>query len=579
MNEKRDQAPPQPDNTRTAKSQTAISQTVTTEPKELITATPSWLSKLDAWSGRIADQLNPILIKETRQSLKSRQFVYTFFALLVAAFAWTVAGSFSRMPQIYTTPSAPILMLGYFAVLAIPMLLVVPLAAYRSLEVEIDDGTLELLSISTLSPWQIILGKLASSLLQILLYFVVLLPCMAYAYTLRGVDLLEMTLVAASLLASAVMLTVIAIFFAPMSHSRTGRTLTLLLTVVMLFAAVAGVSVAITLLIRNGNPLRDKELFFVIASVVSIGGTLGHLLLTCAAAQLTPESENRSTRLRWSVLGLSTALIFSTALATTNLNYYVRGQGVVIPQQSTLYFLIISTWALWTFAGAMFVSESANLTPRIRRELPRSIVSRTLNTWFTPGHTTGFIFVCINVAGLFIWFSHGLRWLSGQTLEPTHFTIIQKDFDVINSLSVVFASYLIITLILVRWLMIAIRRKQNPRIEVGMAALLAITILMVLIPYSVGSQLNNFQPFDYSEWQMTNWFWTLSWIYQGNDPGHTPLMVETIASLGLLLTLVANSKVTRAQRTAMPSRVLEEQKSLHPTEIEIDVLAEDLHED
>ena len=56
-------------------------------------------------------------------------------------------------------------------------------------------------------------------------------------------------------------------------------------------------------------------------------------------------------------------------------------------------------------------------------------------------------------------------------------------------------------------------------------------------------------------------------------------MVETIASLGLLLTLVANSKVTRAQRTAMPSRVLEEQKSLHPTEIEIDVLAEDFPED
>ena len=102
MNQKRDQSPMQPDNTRTAKSQTAISQTVPSEPKDLITATPNWLTKLDAWAGRIADQLNPILIKETRQSLKSRQFVYTFFALLAAAFAWTVAGSFSRMPQIYT---------------------------------------------------------------------------------------------------------------------------------------------------------------------------------------------------------------------------------------------------------------------------------------------------------------------------------------------------------------------------------------------------------------------------------------------------------------------------------------------
>ena len=111
-----------------------------------------WLERLDQWCHQVGDQLNPILVKETRQSLKSRQFIFTFFSLLAAALAWTVVGSLSRMPQIYSTPSAPTLLLGYYAVLAIPMLMVVPLAAYRSLEVEIDDGTFELLSISTLSP-------------------------------------------------------------------------------------------------------------------------------------------------------------------------------------------------------------------------------------------------------------------------------------------------------------------------------------------------------------------------------------------------------------------------------------------
>jgi len=150
------------------------------------TAQRTKLERLDLWANQFSDRLNPILIKETRQSLKSRQFIFTFFSLLTAALGWTIVGSLSRMPQIYTTPSAPTLLLGYYAVLAVPMLLVVPLAAYRSLEVEIDDGTLELLSISSLSPWQVVLGKLASSLLQIFLYFIVLLPCMAYAYTLRS---------------------------------------------------------------------------------------------------------------------------------------------------------------------------------------------------------------------------------------------------------------------------------------------------------------------------------------------------------------------------------------------------------
>ena len=125
------------------------------------------------------------MVKETRQALKSRQFVITFSVLLFAALGWTIVGSLSMMPQIYNTPSAPRMLIGYYIVLAIPMLLVVPLAAYRSLEGEIDDGTLELLSITTLSPWQIVLGKLASAMLQMLLYFVALFPCVAHPFQLR----------------------------------------------------------------------------------------------------------------------------------------------------------------------------------------------------------------------------------------------------------------------------------------------------------------------------------------------------------------------------------------------------------
>ena len=138
------------------------------------TATELRLEKLDAWCEKWSDRFNPILVKETRQALKSRQFVITFSLLLFAALSWTIVGTFSLMPAIYTSPSAPRMMLGYYFVLALPMLLVVPLAAYRSLEGEIDDGTLELLSITSLSPRQIILGKLASAMLQMLLYFVVL---------------------------------------------------------------------------------------------------------------------------------------------------------------------------------------------------------------------------------------------------------------------------------------------------------------------------------------------------------------------------------------------------------------------
>ncbi len=198
---------------------------------------PTWLDRLDEWCERIGDGLNPILVKETRQALKSRQFVITFSVLLVAALAWTIIGSLSMMPQIYTSPSAQRMLVGYYLVLALPMLIVVPLAAYRSLEGEIDDGTLELLSITVLSPWQIVLGKLASAMLQMLLYFVALFPCVAYAYTLRGVDLPTTMLMMGILLVSAVLLTIVALFFAPLARTRTGRITTLLAVMGILLAA------------------------------------------------------------------------------------------------------------------------------------------------------------------------------------------------------------------------------------------------------------------------------------------------------------------------------------------------------
>src|SRR5690606_14422398 len=151
---------------------------------------------------------------------KSRQFVATFGLLLFASLAWTIVGSMLQMPQIYYMPSAPRMLIGYYLVLAVPMLLVVPLAAYRSLESEVDDGTLELLSVTALSPRQIVSGKLASAALQMLLYFIALFPCVAYAYTLRGVDLPTLALLMGMLIVAGLGLTIVALFFAPVTPGR-----------------------------------------------------------------------------------------------------------------------------------------------------------------------------------------------------------------------------------------------------------------------------------------------------------------------------------------------------------------------
>ncbi|NND99219.1 MAG: ABC transporter permease, partial [Pirellulaceae bacterium] len=346
------------------------------------------LEWIDRACERIGDVINPILVKEARQALKSRQFIVTFSALLLAALAWTIIGSLSMMPQIYTSPSAPRMLTGYYFVLAVPMLLVVPMAAYRSLEAEIEDGTLELLSISVLTPWQIVLGKLASATLQMALYFVALFPCVAYAYNLRGVDLPTVLLILGILLVSAMVLTIASLFMAAISSSRSGRITSLFVIAATLLVAQWWLGLTVTELIQRGNPLSNQELVFALTATLAISVSIGALLLTATAAQLTPESENRSTKIRLAMLHFSAVIIGLNVLAILTLGN--DGFG----------WIMISSFLgglLWAVVGSMMAAESPNQTPRIRRELPQSLFARTMLTWLTPGPATGLIFAIVNL--------------------------------------------------------------------------------------------------------------------------------------------------------------------------------------
>ena len=84
-------------------------------------ATP-W-SKIEAFLDRLGDRLNPILVKEARQAMKSRQFVVTFSLLLICGWLWTVLFVVSGLPAIYYAPAGPGVLMGYYAVLSVPPLI------------------------------------------------------------------------------------------------------------------------------------------------------------------------------------------------------------------------------------------------------------------------------------------------------------------------------------------------------------------------------------------------------------------------------------------------------------------------
>lgn len=512
-----------------------------------------YLQKFDRWCDSVGDRINPILVKETRQALQSRQFLLTFSLILLAAVGWTIGGSLSLMPNIYYQPSAPRMMLGFYLVLALPMILVVPVAAFRSMESEMEDGTMELLSISVLSPWQIVLGKLGSALLQMMLYLLILFPCMAYAYTLRGVELSLVLGLISSLFLGALQLTVLGIFLATVARSRALRTLNLLVLVATVFGSAWGFSISAFEFLFYGFTASAEELAF--AAYASIGGVAVNsiLLLTVAAALLKPESENRSTSIRLALLAMTGFTISTSVIGV----YQFRTDPEIALVSYAVGTLFLT--ALWTVAGAMIVAEGNHMTARIRRELPSSFAGRLSLTWLTPGPTSGLVFVTS-----VIWLLAGLNYLGMSWIEENvrGLSMGGSASWMIARISVLVASYIICGLVLSRGLMYLIRLSHNPRPMFGIAMLAIVAIFSSLIPYSLQLHFNEYRQINYdATWQKTNWIFTM--MYAANDRLVTSdviLSITAAAVSGTIIAWAAAARLTRPRKIATPENVLEAQK-------------------
>src|SRR5882757_4156662 len=98
-------------------------------------ASAAWQA-VDRFLVYAGDWLNPILVKETRQALKSSQFAITFVLVLVACWIVTIGVVAYIGPRIFYSAEGGTLLSFYIGILSLPLMVVVPLAAFRSLTAE-----------------------------------------------------------------------------------------------------------------------------------------------------------------------------------------------------------------------------------------------------------------------------------------------------------------------------------------------------------------------------------------------------------------------------------------------------------
>ena len=196
-----------------------------------------------------------------------------------------------------------------------------------------------------------------------LVYYSALSPCIAFTYLLRGVDIVTILLVLMHTFWVAVLLSAIGLLVATLSRQRHVQ---VLLSVALLIGLLI-----VTFMWWTGtlNLLRaflgfgfdDSDFWIVQATILSMGLSYVVLFVLVAAAQLSFASDNRSTRLRVTMLAQQ---ILFTAWMTY---FWARYRT----DESLLYVLLGCSAAHWMVMGALMTGEWTELSPRVLRACRR----------------------------------------------------------------------------------------------------------------------------------------------------------------------------------------------------------------
>lgn len=517
---------------------------------------PPWLLRVDGKLEAAGEYLNPILVKECRQALKSKQFVITFGLVLLCAWLWSIAGIAMLGPGVYYSFDGPEMFYGYYMILAFPLLVIVPYGAFRSLGGEREDRTFELLSITTLKPRQIVSGKLASAMVQMLVYLSAVSPCLTFTYMLRGIDIVSIVFILVYVCAASLAFSLIALLLATVSRERHWQmVISLCVVVALCFAFILSCAACYALLREGSFPVEERWFWIVHAVGVTAYVSYFALFFCSAASQLTFASDNRSTALRICMVAQHALLAGWVGFAILEEQSNIR----MISLGPPLAMWIVALTVHWSVMGMFLTGESPHLSPRVQRTLPKTSAGRAFLTWFFPGPGRGYVFVLANLsAALVMALLVMIAWESIYPPAPGVFWPIT--FKQLFMSGVLCVGYVAFYLGLAKLVLAWMRRYSIT----GALTSVLVTVLLLLcgcgIPLVI-HLMSDLRVTGYNLLHVFNPFWTIAETLDRRT--FTSLPVASIVACAGLGAFVMNLRSllseVRLVRAASPARVAEEE--------------------
>jgi hypothetical protein len=363
--------------------------------------------------GQIGDRINPIVVKEVRQAVNSRivagaLLLFLAIQLIVITVRLTLEEGSSSQGSVDLKAGREIFLIVQ-GILVGTCILVIPAFTGARLMGERSDVNVDLMFITSLSPWKIISGKFVAAAALALLIFSACAPFMTFAYILRGLDVPTILIVLFTDFLAVLLGTIFTIFLASIPASRGFRIVLALVGIAGLGFLMSGAVGASRLLLRFEEEfdLFSEDFWLGAAAVAGLViGAIG-LFFVWSIARVSPVSANRAMPVRLYTLGLWLVAGVGCVIWAVN----IKEGGPILAWGITSSFL-------FSLQLLIAVSERDELGPRITRRIPERMLFRVPAFIFFSGAAGGIAFAviggAISVAAIGGWHSlyPDLRWPS-----------------------------------------------------------------------------------------------------------------------------------------------------------------------
>ena len=316
-----------------------------------------------------ADWLSPILVKELRQGLKTRMFVTTFILIQVVMILIT---GLQLLQVAHGGSGSGNGLSGFFAAFIwIPLLILMPARGLTAVSEEVKVNTLDLVQLTRLTAFRIVLGKWVALIAQTMLVVTAILPYAVLRYFFGEVDIIEdLTIIGVLMLASMVLTA------GALALSSAHIAIRILVVLGLFFA----MSVLMSTIFDHSPFFRGGSSGWMWWMLPALAVLHVYLLLEIAASRIAPISENHSGRKRLVILGMG-------------------GVGVLLAWFAEEHAAM--TWCLCCLVATVWVilealSERTQHVPSLYASFAeRGLLGRLAGRVLYPGWASGLVFTLL----------------------------------------------------------------------------------------------------------------------------------------------------------------------------------------